>query len=244
MNAVSPFVFMLIPAVISVIGGVVALLWNPSPQARSMIQHFAAGVILAALATELLPEIAREHAKPSILIISFALGSFFMFGMKLLTDYLEKKELSKQREGEPKGLALGMLVATFIDIAVDGLIIGAGFASNTETGMILALGLSVEMLFLGLALVSDRLKGWKIVAVTAVLGIEILAFAYLGNLLLSNASTMVISAVLACSAAALLYLVTEELLIEAHETEEKNYYTLVLFAGFLAFWSIQMLGVK
>ena len=54
---------------------------------------------------------------------------------------------------------MGILMATVIDIAVDGLIIGAGFASGGETGMILALGLSVEMLFLGLALVTDTLKG-------------------------------------------------------------------------------------
>ena len=51
-----------------------------------------------------------------------------------------------------------------------------------------------------------------------------------------------IAAALAFSAAALLYLVTEELLIEAHEVEEKPVATLVLFSGFLVFWSIQLLG--
>ena len=44
-------------------------------------------------------------------------------------------------------------------------------------------------------------------------------------------------------AAALLYLLTDELLVEAHEVEEKPISTLVLFAGFLAFWAIQLLGV-
>jgi ZIP family zinc transporter len=37
-------------------------------------------------------------------------------------------------------------------------------------------------------------------------------------------------------------LVTEELLIEVHEVEEKPVSTLVLFGGFLAFWSIQLIG--
>lgn len=241
---ISPFVWMLVPAIVSIIGGIVALIWHPSKQARSMIQHFAAGVILAALATELLPEIGREHAEPWVLIVAFAVGSLFMFGMKLVTDHLEEKDEAQEKITGKAGLPMGMLMATVIDIAVDGLIIGAGFASGGETGMILALGLSVEMLFLGLALVTDTLKGWKIVAMTAFLGAEILGFAYLGNLLLSGASSSLIAAVLAASAAALLYLVTEELLIEAHEIEEKNYYTLILFAGFLAFWSVQMLGAK
>lgn len=71
-----------------------------------------------------------------------------------------------------------------------------------------------------------------------------MAFAWLGNLLLAGVSTDIIATVLAASAAALLYLLTEELLIEAHEVEEKNYYTLILFAGLLAFWSVQMLGAK
>lgn len=244
MHDINPFIWMLIPAIVSVIGGVIALIWHPSHSARSMIQHFAAGVILAALATELLPEIGREHAQPWILIVAFALGSLFMFGMKLVTDRLEAKDEAKEKITGVAGLPMGMLMATVIDIAVDGLIIGAGFASGGETGMILALGLSVEMLFLGLALVTDALKGWKILAMTAFLGAEILGFAYLGNLLLGGASISIIAAVLAASAAALLYLVTEELLIEAHEVEEKNYYTLILFAGFLAFWSVQMLGAK
>lgn len=244
MHDINPFVWMLVPAIVSVIGGIIALIWHPSHAARSMIQHFAAGVILAALATELLPEIGREHAQPWILIVSFAVGSLLMFGMKLVADHLEAKDAAKEKITGIAGLPMGMLLATVIDIAVDGLIIGAGFASGGETGMILALGLSVEMLFLGLALVTDTLKGWKILAMTAFLGAEILGFAYLGNVLLGGASISVISAVLAASAAALLYLVTEELLIEAHEVEEKNYYTLILFAGFLAFWSVQMLGAK
>ena len=47
---------------------------------------------------------------------------------------------------------------------------------------------------------------------------------------------------LSFSAAALLYLVTEELLMEAHEVEEKPIATLVLFGGFLTFWGIQLMG--
>jgi ZIP family zinc transporter len=48
--------------------------------------------------------------------------------------------------------------------------------------------------------------------------------------------------VLAALAVELLYLVTEELLMEAHEVEERPISTLLLFDGFLAFWSIQLMG--
>lgn len=127
-------------------------------------------------------------------------------------------------------------------MATDGFIIGAGFAAGGETGTILALGLSVELLFLGLALVSEANAGWRIVAISGALGGTVLLFALAGNFLMTGASHAVIGGALAFSAAALLYLVTEELLMEAHTVKEKPFSTLVLFAGFLAFWSIQLMG--
>ena len=231
-------VWMLAPALVSLSGGVLAMFWHPNHHTRSMVQHFAAGVVLAALAVELLPEIGREHAPAWVLIGAFALGSLFMYAMKLWTMRLEANEAA----ADESKLNHGLLIATFIDIAVDGFIIGTGFAAGGETGFVLALGLSVELLFLGLSLTSESTKGWRIVALSALLGLTVLGCALLGSILLSGASNAVIAAALAFSAAALLYLVTEELLIEAHEVEEKPISTLILFAGFLVFWSIQLLG--
>ena len=230
---------MAIPALVAVCGGFLAAVWSPGHQTRSMIQHFAAGVVLAALAVELLPEIEREHAPGVVLVACFALGSLFMYGLKLWTLRLEHQA---KLAGSASGMGTGLLLATFIDVATDGFIIGAGFAAGGETGTILALGLSVELLFLGLALASSDVSGKKIIVVSSLLGATVLVFSVLGSWLLSGASHAVIGGTLAFSAAALLYLVTEELLIEAHEVEEKPISTLVLFGGFLAFWSIQLLG--
>jgi len=230
---------MMVPALIALSGGILAALWSPSHQVRSLIQHFAAGVVLAALAVELLPEIGREHAPGLVLISSFALGSLFMYGLKLWTIRLEHQAAIKS---QASGLSKGLLLATFIDVATDGFIIGAGFAAGGETGTILALGLSVELLFLGLALASEATAGWRIVIISGALGATVLTFSLIGNILLSGASHALIGGALAFSAAALLYLVTEELLIEAHEVEDQPISTLVLFGGFLAFWSIQLLG--
>jgi ZIP family zinc transporter len=237
MNAHTALI-MAIPAVVALAGGLLASVWKPSHDTRSLIQHFAAGVVLAALAVELLPDIASEHAPGPVLAGAFALGSLFMYGLKLWTLRLE-------HQAQATGAAAsntGLLLATFIDVATDGFIIGAGFAAGGETGTILALGLSVELLFLGLALVSEANAGWRIVAISGALGATVLLFALGGNFLLAGASHAVIGGALAFSAAALLYLVTEELLMEAHTVEEKPFSTLVLFAGFLAFWSIQLLG--
>ena len=233
------FLIMAVPALVALGGGILASVWKPSHQMRSLIQHFAAGVVLAALAVELLPEIGREQAPGLVIAGSFALGSLFMYGLKLWTMRLEHQASITKTAA---GLNTGLLLATFIDVATDGFIIGAGFAAAGETGTILALGLSVELLFLGLALASEATKGWRIIATSGALGATVLVFSLIGNVLLSGASHAVIGGALAFSAAALLYLVTEELLMEAHEVEEKPVSTLVLFGGFLAFWCIQLLG--
>jgi ZIP family zinc transporter len=217
---------------------VLAAAWHPTHRARSLIQHFAAGVVLAALAVELLPEIEREHAPGLVLAGSFALGALFMFALKVFSARLES------RPGKGTDINTGLFLAVFIDVAMDGFIIGAGFAAGGETGPVLAIGLSVELLFLGLSLTSDARGGWRIVGVSAAVGLTVLAAAVGGKLLLGHASHAVIGGALSFAAAALLYLVTEELLMEAHAGEEPEapYSTLVLFAGFLAFWSVQLVG--
>lgn len=230
---------MAVPALVALSGGMLAAVWSPSRNTRSLIQHFAAGVVLAALAVELLPEIGREHAPPLVTAGSFALGSLFMYGLKLWTLRLEHQA---KLSGAAEGMGTGLLMAIFFDVAMDGFIIGAGFAAGGETGTILALGLSVELLFLGLALASEATKGWRIVAISGALGITVLTFSLIGNYLLASASHVLIGGTLAFSAAALLYLVTEELLMEAHEVEEKPISTLVLFGGFLSFWCIQLMA--
>lgn len=234
----TPLLAMVIPAIVVTLGGLLAVFWNPSHQMRSLIQHFAAGVVLAALAVEVLPEISREHAPVWVIIGAFAFGGLMMYGMKLWSIRLEEKT---EHLGD-NAFNYGLIAATFIDVAVDGFIIGAGFAAGGNTGFILALGLSVELLFLGLSLVSNTIKGWRVVVMTAALAGVVLTCTLLGNYLLSGASTSLISAILAFGVAALLYLVTDELLVEAHTIEEKPSSTLWLFAGFLVFWSIQLLS--
>jgi len=229
---------MAVPALVALIGGVLAALWHPSRTARGLIQHFAAGVILAALAVELLPEIEREHSPGWVLGVAFAAGSLFMFLLKLVTQRLEPRAAA---EGSPGGNR-GLVIATFVDVAVDGLIIGAGFAAGGGAGTVLAVGLSVELLFLGLSLTSDSPGGWRIVLLSAALGGVVLVGAVVGKLALGHAPPAVIGAALAFAVAALLYLVTEELLMEAHEHPESPASTLVLFGGFLAFWSVSLVG--
>jgi len=103
-----------------------------------------------------------------------------------------------------QGTAVGLLVAKFVDVAADGFTIGACFVAGGGTGTVLALGLSVELLFLGLVVTSERIAGWRIAGVTAALGLTVLGSAVLGSVLLAGASPAVLAGTLSISAAALL----------------------------------------
>ncbi|WP_049758920.1 hypothetical protein [Renibacterium salmoninarum] len=71
-------------------------------------------------------------------------------------------------------------------------------------------------------------------------------FTFVGALialfLLAGAPEAVLAAVLAFGAAALLYLVVEELLVEAHEHKETTVLTALFFVGFLCVYVFAALG--
>jgi ZIP family zinc transporter len=63
----------------------------------------------------------------------------------------------------------------------------------------------------------------------------------LGALVLGGAGNTVLNLVLAFAAAALLWLVVEELLVEAHETPERPWMAVMFFAGFLMLYCLGVL---
>lgn len=78
------------------------------------------------------------------------------------------------------------------------------------------------------------------VVLTFILGLVMFSSMWLGHHFLKDASPAVIASILSFGAAALVYLVTDELLIEAHTVEETPVSALWLFAGFLLFWGFQL----
>ena len=234
----STYIWLALPAVVMMLGGILTAFWHPSKTLIALVQHLAAGIILAAITIEVFPEMRSTAIAPITLVESFTIGGLFMYAIKLFGQYLEGGHTSRIA---PLQFNYGFIITVFIDATLDGLTIGAGFAAGQKVGFALALGLSVEMLFLGMSLISDTIKGARVVLLSAGLSFTILASAVLGYYLLSRMPPTAIAVALAFSAAALLYLVTEELLIEAHQQQEQSYSMLILFMGFVAFWMISLL---
>lgn len=62
-------------------GGVAPLFWRPTVRARSAIQHFAAGAVIVAVASGVIPEVERLGTVVGV-VSGFALGGLAMIGMK------------------------------------------------------------------------------------------------------------------------------------------------------------------
>ena len=249
--------FSLLPAIVMIAGAALAVWRAPGPKLRSAILHFAAGVIFSVVAVELLPDIVEHHA-PYEVALGFGLGVATMLGLRYFTQRLEKKEESGEAGNAPapsagagalpptSSLPWGLLVAIGIDILIDGLLLGIGFAAGAKEGTLLAIALTIELLSLGLAtaieLRQDGHGKGRAVAIVAGTSLMLLVGAGIGTTVLRGATGNLLEIVLSFGLAALLFLVTEKLLTEAHEETETPLLTLAFFVGFLLFLMLGMVA--
>lgn len=234
--------YALIPAITIIAGGILAVLRPPGAKVRSAVQHFAAGLVFAAVAVEILPGMLHER-KPVAATIGFSLGIALMLLVKRLTEGKEVESITEQAAPENR---TSLLVTLGVDILIDGLLIGVSFAAGEKAGVILTVALAVEVMFLGLAaavaLSESGAAHRMILGVCAGLAALLLAGAALGAIFLHNLTGAWLEGVLAFGCAALLYLVIEELMVEAHEEKETPAQTAMFFVGFIALLITEMMA--
>ncbi len=210
-----------IPVAAVLLGALVTLWRRPGPTLESALQHLAAGVVFAAAAVEILPQV-KHDASILTTAVGGTLGVLTMLGIKSI-------------EGRWHG-PLGMVAAVGIDVFVDGLVLGLAFLAGAKAGLLLTMALTLEILFLGVTIsheLADTIRS-RVKVVLATLGLALLL--PLGTLVAIPVATLpqhLIGGFLAFGLMALLYLVTEELLVEAHEKPDSPAISALFFVGFL-----------
>ena len=234
------FLYALIPFATFTCGGMVAALRHPSETLRSVVQHFTSGVVFAVVAVDILPDISKSHQAMQV-SIGFCAGVIVML---LLRAYAEKVE-EQQQQTQQMGLPFALLGAVAIDTVVDGFLIGVSFAAGEQTGQFLTIALGLEMFSLGLALstslVHAGVKWHKNFLIIVLLATVVVISSVSSHAIIHAMPTLSIPLLLAFGLAALLYLVTEELLHEAHQLPDNAYITATFFMGFLLFLILSML---
>jgi ZIP family zinc transporter len=224
---VNAIMFASIPWCLLVAGGLAATVFRPNLAVSSATQHLAAGLVFAAAATEVLPDLQHQGSVSAILL-GGALGLVAMFAVKAI--------------GEKYSGPWAMVALIALDIFIDGIVIGIGFAVGARQGGILLLALGVEIGFLGLT-AAEGLRGalgsrTRVIAVVAAGGALLPLGALLGGPV-HHLPTFWLATAFAFALISLLYLVTEELLVEAHHKPDTPLITSMFFVGFLGLLALE-----
>ena len=145
------------PVAASAAGAAASLRFAPGPKVVSGIQHFAAGVVIAALVGEVLPDLRHEGQLPAA-ALGFTLGAAVVLALAAWGRRLDQKaEANPTDDASPvpgppgatlAALPVGMLAAVGIDLLIDGLLVGLGATLGAKQGLIITIALTLEILFL------------------------------------------------------------------------------------------------
>lgn len=214
------WLYTLIPVCAAIGGACYAVSWPPGPKLTAAIQHFAAGLVFAAAAGEILPDVTHAHSLLPV-VIGGGLGILAMSAIRWV--------------GARMTGPFGLVATIAVDILVDGLVLGIAFAAGAKQGLVLLMALVVEIMFLGLSVGTAFREGTSrliVIGTTAAVSL-LLPLGALAGAPIAALPPPVMAGFFAFALIALLYLVTEELLVEAHERPDNPLITAMFFVGFL-----------
>ncbi|MDX2377598.1 ZIP family metal transporter [Microbacterium sp. LRZ72] len=226
--------FAALPAVGNLLGGVTAEVFRASDRTLSLALHLAAGIVLAVVGLELMPE-ALQAGQPWIPIVAFAAGGLAFLGIAQGIRYVRARSGNHGTNTGPSAIYAGVA----LDLFSDGIMIGTGSVLNPALGLLLAVGQVPADFPEGFAAVAT-LRSAGVARRTRILmslsfALPILLGATLGYFALRNAPEVITLSVLALTGGVLTSVVVEEMITEAHETKTSRLEPIFLTAGFALF---------
>jgi len=229
-----PFLLFLsaLPAFGNFSGGLIAEAIEVTPRMLNLALHAAAGIVIAVIAVELIPE-ALEAAPAWLVVLAFLLGGAAYIALE--------SALRRLSSGSGSG-AWMIYAAVAIDLFSDGLMIGAGSAVSPSLALVLALGQVTADVPEGFATTATfKGKGFTRRSRLLLSGSFIVASvggALIGWVLLRGQSETVKFAGLAFVAGLLLIAAVEDMIAEAHETREDSRASTASFVGGFALFTL------
>lgn len=215
------------------LGGLaVAFLPRLSRKMLSAVLGFSAGIMLAVVAFDLMPE-AFAVAGIGWGLLGLAAGAGLLAATDLLLPHMHF--LSTDEESQ-RFLRTGLLIGLGIAIhnLPEGLAIGAGFGSSLEFGLSVAVLMAVQNAPEGMAMAcplnQTRLSPWRTTAWTLLAGLPMGLGAFLGGLL-GRVSSVLLASALGFAAGAMLFITCDELIPDAQELRQGHSGTFGIVLG-------------
>lgn len=222
--------FALAPALGNFGGGLAAELFDVSRRGLSLALHAAAGVVLAVVAVELIPQTFGVDP-PWLPIAAFVGGGLFFMSANGL--------LERTAGGEESAGPWVLWFGVAIDLFSDGIMIGTGSSIGLGLGLLLALGQTPADIPEGFAAIASlKAKGVakKIrVGMAAAFALPLFAGVTIGYWAMRGQPEAFKLSLLAFTAGVLVTVVVEEIVPESHEGSESKAATIFFVGGFALF---------
>lgn len=228
-----------LPAAGNVAGGLLAEAFDVSRRALSLALHLAAGIVIGVVGLELLPR-ALEASPPWVPLLAFVAGGALFLGLEHAIGYVKGRTSGGDDDTGPLAIFSGVA----IDLFSDGVLIGTGTVVNPALGLLLAVGQVPADVPEGFAAAATlRASGVARrhrLLLAASFALPVLAGATLGYFALRSAPDLVTLSVLALTGGALVTVVVEEMVPEAHAGETSRWGAVALTAGVAVFGAISV----
>lgn len=222
-----------LPALSNFAGGLLAEVTDVSQRTLSLALHMAAGIVLAVVAVELMPE-AFAGAAPWLVVLAFVAGGGFFVAIDQGIGVLQSR---LGNEGGAGAWAIFFGVA--VDLFSDGVMIGAGSTIGLGLGLILAIGQAPADVPEGFATVATFKRqgvGRRArLLLAASFFLAIFLGATIGYWAVQGQPEEVKVTLLAFTAGILTTVVVEEIVPEAHQGRDARVASLVFVGGFALF---------
>ncbi|MCB2178013.1 MAG: ZIP family metal transporter [Actinomycetales bacterium] len=233
-----------LPALGNFAGGALAEFFRVSDRTLSLALHLAAGIVLAVVGLELMPE-ALAGSPAWVPMLAFVAGGAAFIGLDRVAVFVQAR-LGRPDEDATgsRTRAVGIFSGVSMDLFSDGVMIGTGAVINPGLGLLLALGQVPADLPEGFAAIATLrragIRRRQRMLLAASFTIPIMLGATLGYFALRDAPEIVTLSVLALTGGALTAVVVEEMVSEAHEGETSRLGPVLLTAGFALFAAVSV----
>ena len=223
------------------IGGIIGCsLKSQSNKFLSFILSFAAGLMMAVICFDLIPE-ALGLSQITEVIIGIVLGIIVMIFCDLLVEKIFRKKIILNQDTNKVSnnlLKTGIIVS--IGLAIhnipEGLAIGSGFEASLKLGFSLAIAICFhdipEGISMALPMKNGGMKAYKIMFYVILSGIATGVGALIGSIV-GKISEQIIAIALSFAAGAMLYIVSGELIPESNSLYKGRISALGNMIGFI-----------
>jgi zinc transporter, ZIP family len=221
-----------LPAAANFLGGILAEFSRVSARSLSLALHLAAGIVIAVVAVELIPQ-ALEVDAAWVPILAFVLGGGFYLAVDTGVE-----RLTKGRDAGPFIIFFGVA----IDLFSDGIMIGTGTSIEFGLGLLLALGQTPADVPEGFAAIAT-FKNTKLdrrtrLLLAAAFAFPIMLGVTLGYWGVRGQSELVQFSLLAFTAGVLTTVTVEEIIPESHKDGSDSRLATGFFVGGFALFAL------